>query len=48
MNVFDWLSNMDMPAFDKFDVVEVKVLKEGTFFARSAFCSPANRQLVNP
>ncbi len=24
MNVFDWLSNMDMPANDKFDVVEVR------------------------
>jgi cell fate regulator YaaT (PSP1 superfamily) len=24
MNVFDWLSNMDMPAVDKFDVVEVR------------------------
>src|SRR5882762_305438 len=24
MNVFDWLSNMDMPSEDKFDVVEVR------------------------
>jgi cell fate regulator YaaT (PSP1 superfamily) len=24
MNVFDWLSNMDMPAVDKFDVIEVR------------------------
>ncbi|WP_152425125.1 PSP1 domain-containing protein [Nafulsella turpanensis] len=24
MNVFDWLSNMDMPAIDKFDVAEVR------------------------
>jgi cell fate regulator YaaT (PSP1 superfamily) len=24
MNVFDWLSNMDMPVTDKFDVVEVR------------------------
>ena len=24
MNVFDWLSNMDMPAVDKFDVAEVR------------------------
>ena len=24
MNVFDWLSNMDMPVADKFDVVEVR------------------------
>ncbi|MEQ8530760.1 MAG: regulatory iron-sulfur-containing complex subunit RicT [Imperialibacter sp.] len=24
MNVFDWLSNMDMPALDKFDIVEVR------------------------
>ena len=24
MNVFDWLSNMDMPVEDKFDVVEVR------------------------
>lgn len=24
MNVFDWLSNMDMPARDRFDVVEVR------------------------
>ncbi len=24
MNVFDWLSNMDMPAEDRFDVVEVR------------------------
>lgn len=24
MNVFDWLSNMDMPVIDKFDVVEVR------------------------
>ena len=24
MNVFDWLSNMDMPMHDKFDVVEVR------------------------
>jgi cell fate regulator YaaT (PSP1 superfamily) len=24
MNVFDWLSNMDMPAQDRFDVVEVR------------------------
>lgn len=24
MNVFDWLSNMDMPAEDKFDIVEVR------------------------
>src|SRR5882762_8373523 len=24
MNVFDWLSNMDMPADNKFDVVEVR------------------------
>lgn len=24
MNVFDWLSNMDMPAQDKFDIVEVR------------------------
>jgi cell fate regulator YaaT (PSP1 superfamily) len=24
MNVFDWLSNMDMPAVDKFDIVEVR------------------------
>jgi len=24
MNVFDWLSNMDMPVHDKFDVVEIR------------------------
>ena len=24
MNVFDWLSNMDVPVIDKFDVVEVR------------------------
>src|SRR6478609_4348932 len=24
MNVFDWLSNMDMPVEDRFDVVEVR------------------------
>lgn len=24
MNVFDWLSNMDMPAQDKFDIIEVR------------------------
>ncbi len=24
MNVFDWLSNMDMPTFNKFNIVEVK------------------------
>jgi cell fate regulator YaaT (PSP1 superfamily) len=24
MNVFDWLSNMDMPAVDKFDIAEVR------------------------
>ncbi len=24
MNVFDWLSNMDMPVLDKFDIVEVR------------------------
>jgi hypothetical protein len=24
MNVFDWLSNMDMPVQDRFDVVEVR------------------------
>jgi cell fate regulator YaaT (PSP1 superfamily) len=24
MNVFDWLSNMDMPAMDKFDITEVR------------------------
>ncbi|HEY8936666.1 MAG TPA: regulatory iron-sulfur-containing complex subunit RicT [Cyclobacteriaceae bacterium] len=24
MNVFDWLSNMDMPVHDKFDIVEVR------------------------
>lgn len=24
MNVFDWLSNMDMPVIDKFDIVEVR------------------------
>jgi cell fate regulator YaaT (PSP1 superfamily) len=24
MNVFDWLSNMDMPAVDKFEIVEVR------------------------
>src|SRR5881392_3739923 len=24
MNVFDWLSNMDMPAEDKFNIVEVR------------------------
>jgi cell fate regulator YaaT (PSP1 superfamily) len=24
MNVFDWLSNMDMPVVDKFDVVEIR------------------------
>ena len=24
MNVFDWLSNMEMPAVDRFDVLEVR------------------------
>ncbi|MEQ9166055.1 MAG: Signal peptidase-like protein, partial [Fulvivirga sp.] len=24
MNVFDWLSNMDVPVVDKFDIVEVR------------------------
>ena len=24
MNVFDWLSNMDMPVTDKFEIAEVR------------------------
>ena len=24
MNVFDWLSNMEVPAFSKFNIIEVK------------------------
>lgn len=37
MNVFDWLSNMEMPGSDKFDVVEVR-FKNGRkdFFRNSA------------
>ena len=36
MNVFDWLSNMEMPAADRFDVVEVRFKNGGKDFFRNA------------
>ncbi len=42
MNVFDWLSNMDMPAVDKFDVVEVR-FKNGR---KEFFRNPENLPIV--
>ncbi len=36
MNVFDWLSNMDLPAIDKFDVVEVRFKGGRKEFFRNA------------
>ncbi len=36
MNVFDWLSNMDMPAVDRFDVVEVRFKNGRKEFFRNA------------
>ena len=35
MNVFDWLSNMEMPAADRFDVVEVRFKNGGKDFFRN-------------
>ncbi len=36
MNVFDWLSNMDMPVHDKFDVVEIRFKNGRKDFYRNA------------
>ena len=36
MNVFDWLSNMDMPVQDKFDVVEIRFKNGRKDFYRNA------------
>ena len=35
MNVFDWLSNMEMPMADRFDVVEVRFKNGGKDFFRN-------------
>lgn len=36
MNVFDWLSNMDMPSVDKFDIAEIRFKNGRKEFYRNA------------
>lgn len=42
MNVFDWLSNMDMPALDRFDIVEIR-FKNGR---KEFYRNPENLPIV--